>query len=262
MSPADQSIPPLVVKDITKRFGGLSALEKLSLHVPAGRVVGLIGPNGAGKTTLFNCVTGVYPPTSGRVGLFGRDVTDWPPHTRARLGVARTYQRLELFSGLTVLENVMAAHQARYGRGGPLSDLLALPPTIETRVEAEQQARAVLDKTGLTAIAETPAGDLPLGLARVVEFARAIVTSPKLLLLDEPNSGLRAEESERLESLIRDAREAGTAVLLVEHDMSFVLGLSDYVYVLDFGRLLAKGTPAEVRANEKVQAAYLGEEVA
>lgn len=253
---------PLQASRITKRFGGLTALQDVSLVVPPRGIVGLIGPNGAGKTTLFNCVTGVYPPTVGRVHLFGEDVTDWPAYRRAHLGVARTYQRLELFRTLTVRENVLVAFEARYGAGDVVSDLFALPATIETRYEAEAQVDVILEMTGLQDKADVAAGELPLGTARVVEFARAIVTKPRVLLLDEPSSGLRTDESQRLADLVRQVRDAGTAVLLVEHDMSFVLELSDYVYVLDFGELLAEGTPTLIRQNEDVRAAYLGAGVA
>ncbi|MBW3662492.1 MAG: ABC transporter ATP-binding protein [Actinobacteria bacterium] len=253
---------PLQASRITKRFGGLTALQDVSLVVPPRGIVGLIGPNGAGKTTFFNCVTGVYPPTVGRVQLFGQDVTGWPADRRAHLGVARTYQRLELFRTLTVRENVLAAFEARYGSGDVVSDLFALPATIETRYEADAQVDVVLEMTGLQDRADVAAGELPLGTARVVEFARAIVTKPRLLMLDEPSSGLRAEESQHLADLVRRVRDGGTSVLLVEHDMSFVLELSDYVYVLDFGELLAEGTPALIRQNEGVRAAYLGTEAA
>jgi ABC-type branched-subunit amino acid transport system ATPase component len=249
---------PLRVTGVTKRFGGIEALADVSLAVPPGAIVGLIGPNGAGKTTLFDCVSGIHRATAGRVHVLGRDVTAMPAHERAALGVARTYQRLELFQTLTVRENVLVAFEARYGGGDLVSDLLSLPATLETRFEAGEQVSRVLELTGLESVAGTPAGELPLGVGRVLEFARAIVTRPRLLLLDEPNSGLRAEESDRLAGLVLDARAQGTAVLVVEHDMSFVLGLSDYVYVLDFGRLLAEGTPAAIRQDEAVQAAYLG----
>jgi len=253
---------PLQASRLTKRFGGLTALRDVSLVVPPRGIVGLIGPNGAGKTTLFDCVTGVHPPTVGRVHLFGVDVTEWPAHRRAHLGIARTYQRLELFRTLTVRENVLAAFEARYGAGDVVSDIFSLPPTIETRYEAEAQVDVVLEMAGLQDKADVPAGELPLGTARIVEFARAIATKPRLLMLDEPSSGLRTDESQRLADLVHQVRADGTSVLLVEHDMSFVLELSDYVYVLDFGELLAEGTPALIREDEDVRAAYLGTEVA
>jgi branched-chain amino acid transport system ATP-binding protein len=253
---------PLRAEDISVRFGGLLALDGVSVRVPPGGIVGLIGPNGAGKTTLFNCVTGVLRPTKGRVFLFGSDVTDWPVHRRARLGVGRTFQRLELFSSLTVLENLVAGYEGASVRGGLLSDLLALPPTVEQRADATERAEYVMEVLGLDRYRDTPAGDLPIGLSRLVELGRAVCGDPRILLLDEPSSGLSVEESERLAALLRVARdEDGESILLVEHDMPFVLGLADYIYVLDFGKPLAEGTPKEIRRNQAVQAAYLGEEV-
>jgi ABC-type branched-subunit amino acid transport system ATPase component len=252
----------LEVGEVTVRFGGLLALENVSLTVQEGSVAGLIGPNGAGKTTLFNAVTGVHPPTAGRVQIFGRDVSAWSPHKRARLGVGRTFQRLELFGSLTVLENLVMAAETHLGRGNVFTDLLALPATIETRWEAEERALAVLDLIGMSDRAAERAGDLPLGLSRLVELGRALCTEPKLLLLDEPSSGLRLEESRRLAGLLASLRtDQGMSLLVVEHDMAFVLGLCDDITVLDFGRVIAGGTPEEIRRDPVVQAAYLGEEV-
>jgi branched-chain amino acid transport system ATP-binding protein len=257
----DGESAPLEVSDVSVRFGGLLALDHVSLTVPARGIVGLIGPNGAGKTTLFNCITGFLRPTTGRVVLFGQDVGGWPPHRRARLGVGRTFQRLELFASLTVKENLVVAYESHVSRGGLMSDLLALPPSIETRAQAEERAEAVLARVGLTDFAEARAGDLPVGLSRLVELGRALCTDPHLLLLDEPSAGLSREESARLSRLIRVLRdEEGRSLLVVEHDMAFVLGLCDQVSVLDFGRLLAEGTPDEIRRDTSVQAAYLGEE--
>jgi ABC-type branched-subunit amino acid transport system ATPase component len=251
---------PLVVDSISVTFGGLRALDTVSLRVPEQKVVGLIGPNGAGKTTLFNSVSGLVRPVSGRVLLFGEDVTSWPAHRRARAGMGRTFQRLELFGSLSVLENLVVAYEAHRQRGGLLSDLLALPATVDTRAEAEDRARAVLATLGIAEYADARAGDLPVGLARLVELGRALCTDPKLLILDEPSSGLREAESERLSELLRHTcDEEGTSVLVVEHNMRFVLGLCDYVYVLDFGRTLAEGTPSKIRSDPHVRAAYLGE---
>ena len=252
---------PLAVDGVSVRFGGLLALDGVSLRVPEQSIVGLIGPNGAGKTTLFNCVSGVIRPTDGRVRLFGEDATHWSVHHRARAGVGRTFQRLELFGTLTVLENLIVAYESRHQRSGLLSDLLALPPTVEMRANAEERATEVLETLGLGAHASTLAGDLPIGLARLVELGRALCTEPKLLLLDEPSSGLRGRESDRLAEVLRETREAsGVSILVVEHDMPFVLGLCDHVYVLDFGRILAQGTPAEIRKDQRVRDAYLGTE--
>ncbi|MFN2545734.1 MAG: ABC transporter ATP-binding protein [Actinomycetota bacterium] len=254
--------PALRVESLSVRFGGVRALDDVALEVRPRQIVGLIGPNGAGKTTLFNAVTGTIKPTVGRVHLFGLDVTGWAPHRRARLRVGRTFQRLELFGSLTVEENLVMGMEAQSTRGGLLSDILALPPTVEQRSDALERARDVLAAVGLDEYAETRAGDLPIGLSRMVELGRAVCGDPYLLLLDEPSSGLSREESVRLATLLRAARdEDGESLLVVEHDMSFVMDLCDYLYVLDFGRLIAQGTPGEIRRNAIVQAAYLGEEL-
>jgi len=225
-------------------------------------IAGLIGPNGAGKTTLFNCITGTVLPHRGRIFIFDQDVGRLPPHRRARLGVGRTFQRLELFSSLTVLENLIVALEAHAARGGLMSDMLTLPASVETRAKAEEQARALLDLVGLAGEAAVRAGDLPIGMARLVEVARALCTEPRLLLLDEPTSGLGRTDAARLSALLRRIRDQrGTSVLVVEHDMGFVLDLCEWVYVLDFGKVLAEGTPTEIRRNRQVQAAYLGEDV-
>jgi ABC-type branched-subunit amino acid transport system ATPase component len=253
---------PLEVREVSVRFGGVRALEDVSLRVEPGRIVGLIGPNGAGKTTVFNAVTGNLKPVGGRIHLFGYDVTDWPSHKRARLRVGRTFQRLELFGSLTVEENLVMGMEAQSRRGGLLSDVLALPSTVEQRADALERAREVLGAVGLEEYAGSRAGDLPIGLSRMVELGRAVCSDPYLLLLDEPSSGLSKEESLRLASLLRAAREEdGESILVVEHDMSFVMDLCDYLYVLDFGKLIAEGTPAEIRRDPAVQAAYLGEEL-
>jgi branched-chain amino acid transport system ATP-binding protein len=256
------TVAPLEVDGVSVRFGGLLALSDVSLQVPERAIVGLIGPNGAGKTTLFNCVTGFLRPSSGHVKLFGQDVTGWPGHRRARLGVGRTFQRLELFGSLTVKENLVVGYESKASRGGLISDLFALPPSVETRADAEERADAVLELVGITEYAQARAGDLPVGLSRLVELGRALCTEPKLLLLDEASAGLSNEESRRLSTLLRTLRDdVGKSLLVVEHDMSFVLGLCDEVYVLDFGKMLAHGTPSEIRRDAAVQAAYLGEEL-
>jgi ABC-type branched-subunit amino acid transport system ATPase component len=257
-----EAAPPLEARGVSVRFGGIRALEDVSLRVRHRQIVGLIGPNGAGKTTLFNAVTGTVKPVAGRVHLFGHDVTDWPPHKRAQLRVGRTFQRLELFGSLTVEENLVMGMEAQSRRGGLASDVLALPPTVEQRADALERARVVLGAVGLEDYAKTRAGDLPIGLSRMVELGRAVCGDPYLLLLDEPSSGLSKEESLRLATLLRAAREDdGESILVVEHDMSFVMDLCDYLYVLDFGRLIAEGTPTEIQRDPAVQAAYLGEEI-
>jgi branched-chain amino acid transport system ATP-binding protein len=243
-------------------YGGLKALDKVSFKVDRGRCVGLIGPNGAGKTTLFDCVLGLVQPVTGHIELFGHDVTGWPVHRRARLGVGRTFQRLELFGSLTVLENVIVALESVSGVGGLVSEVLRRPASIDVRRRAEGRAAELLALVGLHEYANSRTADLPMGLARTLEVARALATDPKLLMLDEPSSGLNDEETDRLATLLERLRsENDLSLLVVEHDMDFVLGLSDHVYVLDFGKLIAHGSPKQMRRNRKVQAAYLGEEI-
>ncbi len=255
-------LTPLDVDHITVSYGGLCALEDVSLRVERGRTVGLIGPNGAGKTTLFDCIFGLVRAEGGRVRIFGEDVTSWPVHRRARLGIGRTFQRLELFGSLTVAENIVVALESLHGVGGLAGELLRRPTSIDVRRRAEGRADELLELVGLTDHAANRSADLPMGLARVLEVARALATGPKLLLLDEPSSGLNEEESGRLAGLLnRLHKETKLSLLVVEHDMDFVLGLSQEVYVLDFGRLIAHGPPAAIRKDAAVQAAYLGKEV-
>jgi branched-chain amino acid transport system ATP-binding protein len=237
----------LRVEGIGVRFGGLAALWDVSLGAEPGRVTGLIGPNGAGKTTMFNVITGLQPPTSGRVFIGGEDVTDLKTHKRARLRVARTFQRLEVFGSLTARENIMVAAEIRNG-------------WASDRLDAREVTDAIIDRVGLRAVAEDPVDSMPTGLARLVELGRALAIQPKLLLLDEPGSGLDQNESETLGDLLQDLAGDGMAVLLVEHDMELVMRVCAEIYVLDFGRLIAHGTPAEIQADAHVQAAYLGDD--
>ncbi len=234
----------LVVEEISVRFGGLQALQDVNLEVHAGAVNGLIGPNGAGKTTLFNVITGLQPPTQGRVRLAGQDITRVSPHQRARLGIARTFQRLELFGTLTARENVQMAAETRRRR----------PTGASSRVEAD----IVLAHIGLSHVADEPTDLLPTGLARLVELGRALATGPSVLLLDEPSSGLNQEETVELGRVLMDLAHRGIAVLLVEHDMSLVMSICDVVSVLDYGAVIAHGDPVSVQADPAVQAAYLG----
>ncbi len=234
----------LAVEEISVRFGGLQALNDVNLEVHAGAVNGLIGPNGAGKTTLFNVITGLQPPTQGRVRLGGVDITRVSPHQRARLGIARTFQRLELFGTLTARENVQMAAETRRRR----------PTGASSRTEAD----IVLAHVGLSHVAEEPADLLPTGLARLVELGRALATGPSVLLVDEPSSGLNQEETVELGRVLVDLAQRGIAVLLVEHDMSLVMNICDFVSVLDYGAVIAHGDPASVQADAAVQAAYLG----
>ena len=246
--------------DVSKHFGGISALDSVSLSVGAGQAVGLVGPNGAGKTTLFNCLLGLLRPDSGRIRFDGRDLIGLPVHRRARLGLGRTFQRMELFSEMTVREHLLVAERARRGTGRLWKDLLNRgAPTAEEEAEAD----AVLDLVGLTAVAERAIESLTLGHGRLVELARALMTRPTLLLLDEPSSGLDQAESLALAGVLDSVRqERGTAVLLVEHDLAMVERVVERLYVLDFGRLLASGDREEVMADPAVRTAYLGDEVA
>jgi branched-chain amino acid transport system ATP-binding protein len=226
--------------------------------VHAGEVVGLIGPNGAGKTVTFNVITGLQPATGGAVLLEGRDITKVPAHQRTEQGLARTFQVVQLFAGMTVLENLMvAAH--RFTSGGVISDSLRLPTRRKALASARERAQAVLGFLQLEHLADIEASQLPVGQARLVELARALCLKPKVLLLDEPASGLDPAETTAFVALLAEVRATlGCAVLLVEHDMGVVMPLCDHVVVMSFGELLAQGTPAEVRDDPRVQAAYLG----
>jgi branched-chain amino acid transport system ATP-binding protein len=235
----------LEVSGVTVRFGGLVAVNDVDLAVPAGQVTGLIGPNGAGKTTLFNVVTGLQSPTHGQVRLDGVDITRWTAARRARSGIARTFQRLEVFGSLSVRDNVLTAAELHRGFSKD-----ARPAT--------DVADELLARVGATPYADAAADAVPTGVARLVEVARALAISPHVLLLDEPSSGLSPSETETFGELLRDLAASGTAVLLVEHDVDLVMRVCDRIHVLDFGRLIGAGTPAEIRADPVVQAAYLG----
>jgi branched-chain amino acid transport system ATP-binding protein len=237
----------LLAESITVRFGGIQALNEVDVAVKAGTVHGLIGPNGAGKTTLFNVITGLQPPTRGRVRFDGNDITRSSPHRRARRGMARTFQRLELFDTLTARENVKMAAETQRRR---------LPAGVSPDAVTER----LLALVGLVEIADEPTDSLPTGLARLVELARAMATTPSVLLLDEPSAGLNPEETTTLGKILVTLASEGMAVLLVEHDMSLVMGICDEVTVLHYGEIITTGDPASVRADPAVQAAYLGAE--
>ncbi|MBX6389864.1 MAG: ABC transporter ATP-binding protein [Frankia sp.] len=255
---ADVVEPLLRLTGITKRFGGVQALTDVSLDVAPGIVQGLIGPNGAGKTTLFDVITGITPPTSGTVVFDGVDVTRQSSVARARVGMRRTFQRAQVFSWLSVEDNVLAALEWRGGGGGVLADLVAWPKRRSLEKERRAVAEEVLRRCGLMELRTVPAGSLPLGQQRLVELARAIVDRPKLLLLDEPTSGLDHSEAQRYGEMIMSLRGEGTAILLVEHDAGFVMRHCDRIAVLNLGSVLAEGTPAEIQANAAVRDAYLG----
>ena len=235
----------LEAKNVTIRFGGLTAVSNLDLEIRDKELVGLIGPNGAGKTTLFNVITGLERPQQGRVSFAGVDVTSLTPHRRARLGMARTFQRLEVFGSLSARENILAAAQFRksWARDGS---------------EPKAVAEEIIDRVGLRDVATNRVDSLPTGLARLVELGRALAVRPRLLLLDEPGSGLNHEETLVLGDLLTEIAAAGTAVLLVEHDVELVMRVCEQIYVLDFGRIIAAGTPREIQRHKAVQAAYLG----
>jgi branched-chain amino acid transport system ATP-binding protein len=237
----------LEVQEVSVRFGGLAALSEVSLRAAEGGITGLIGPNGAGKTTLFNVVTGMQRPNAGAVRLDGRDLRAVSSFRRARLGLGRTFQRLELFGTLTVAENVgVAASIAQRG-------------VLRGRSRAIQEIREeVLDRLGLRPVAHKRADTLPTGTGRLVELARALAARPKVLLLDEPAAGQDTDETERFSEVLRQLANDGLAILLVEHDMELVMNVCHTVVVLDYGRVIRTGTPAEVRADPDVQAAYLG----
>ncbi|WP_199546118.1 ABC transporter ATP-binding protein [Streptomyces sp. N35] len=249
----------LEASGIGVRFGGIKALTDVSLGVAPGEVCGLIGPNGAGKTTLFDVVSGIRRPDSGRVLLDGTDITRRSPVWRARHGMRRTFQRQQLFGQLTVADNLVVAQEWRGGGGGLAADLLSSPTRRGREATRRVRAAEVLRSCGLEHLAEDYAGALPVGRARMVELARALADPPRVLLLDEPASGMTAEERAQLSAVIRHlANEEGCAVLLVEHNVAFVMELCARVVVLDLGSVLAEGPAAKVRADPKVREAYLG----
>lgn len=246
----------LRIDDLTVRFGGLTAVDALSLEAPEGRLTGLIGPNGAGKTTVFNSSTGLVSPTTGTVRLLGDDITRATPQRRAQLGLGRTFQRMELYDSLTVAENVRLGREAQLAGSRVLHQLLSPPSQQRDIAEA---AEAAVAACGIADLVDRPAGELSMGQRRLVELARVLAGSFRILLLDEPSSGLNAAETGRFGEILRGAvTTRGAGILLVEHDMNLVLTICDYIYVLDFGKLIFEGTPEAVRASEAVHAAYLG----
>jgi len=253
-------MPILKIEAVSKRFGGLDALREVTFAVHQGQIKALIGPNGAGKTTLFNVASGSYRPDEGRVVFSGEDVTGHAPHRICRLGLGRTFQHSLVFDDMSVLENVAVGRYSRT-KAGVLSAALSLPLHRREEKDAFKAAHEALRRVGLDHQAEEPAENLPMGERHLLEIARALASEPKLLLLDEPAAGLNDEETERLADTVRKIRDEGVTVLLVEHDMTFVMEISDEVVVLDYGRKIAEGPPLMIQDNEEVIKAYLGEEL-
>jgi branched-chain amino acid transport system ATP-binding protein len=255
------SAPLLRLAGLTRRYSGLVAVDEVDLAVREGSIHAVIGPNGAGKTTLFNLISGIVPPSEGRIEFLGRDVTALPPHRRAALGMGRTFQNIRVFGAMTVLENALTGLAPRLTAGLP-AVIARLPAVRRAERAAIARARDVLDLVGLLPKAEERAATLPYGDQRRLEIARAMVAEPRLILLDEPAAGMNPAETAALAALVRRIRDAGTTVLLVEHDMGFVMGLCDHVTVLNFGRHIFEGPPDTVKRHPAVIEAYLGPKVA
>ena len=252
----------LKTEDVVIKFGGLTAVSGFSIEAERGSISSLIGPNGAGKTTCFNIITGFYKPTSGRVIFNGKDVTGMPPHLVCKTGIARTFQNIRLFTGGTVLQNVMTACWVRQ-RAPWWSAPLQLPIFRREEREIRERSMELLAAVGLDGLAEEVATGLPYGAQRRLEIARALATGPELLLLDEPAAGMNPQESLELMDFIRDIRDRfKVTIWMIEHDMKVVMGVSEWIRVLDYGQLIAEGTPDEIKKNPRVIEAYLGKEAA
>jgi branched-chain amino acid transport system ATP-binding protein len=249
----------LEVQGVGVSFSGVKALKDVCMAVSCGEILGLIGPNGAGKTTLFDVVSGLREPDEGTIRCNGSDITDWSVVRRSRAGMRRTFQRQQVFGRLTVEENLICALEWRGGGGGVFADLVALPRRRRIEQERRTQVNQILQACGLDSVRDAMAGTLPIGLARMVELGRALVDSPSVLLLDEPTSGLGEAEVDRLGKVLRQLRDEGSCgILLVEHDISFVMDHCDRIVVLQSGMVLAEGAPSDIQDNAEVRDAYLG----
>jgi branched-chain amino acid transport system ATP-binding protein len=259
---SDNTVPLLEVRNVAVRFGGIVALDDVSFDVQRGQIVGLIGPNGAGKTTLFNCLSRLYQPAAGDILFEGRSILSRPAHRIAEIGICRTFQNVALFTYLTVLDNVMIGAHA-HGQSGFVGDAIGFPAVRRRDPKTKMRAMGILKYLGLADVAHQMVIGLPFGTQKRVELARALAGQPKLLLLDEPAGGLNHTEIGALGRLIRSLpEELGITVLLVEHHMGLVMSISDCVAVLNFGRKIAQGSPAEVQKNSDVVLAYLGSAIA
>ena len=246
------------IDHLTKKFGGLTAVDDVTFEVNKGEIFTIIGPNGAGKTTIFNMVSLIYPPTQGRVFFEDRDLTGLPPDKVAARGIGRTFQNIELFENATVLQNLLIGCHA-HAKTNVFAEMLFLPSVKKRELEHREQAEKVIDFLDLQSARDLMVGGLPYGVRKVVELARALCTQPKLLLLDEPSSGLNVEETDDMAFWIQDLRnDLGITVLRVEHDMSLVSRVSDRVLAVNYGKMLAQGTPREVQSHPEVISAYLG----